>query len=151
LKQAGMPAFGAEDEDFGVAPTATPQEGSDFDPTPLDVPGAKRISTQEVKALLDGPRPPLILDVGNGAAVIRGAIWLWQDGLLDSAVALRRAIAKASPADSIVIMGTAPTGWMSYNSALRLVADGFHSVLWYRGGDEAWSAAGYKAEDRRAP
>jgi TolB-like protein/DNA-binding winged helix-turn-helix (wHTH) protein len=151
LKQAGMPAFGAEDEDFGLPPTATPREGSDFDPTPLEVPGAKRIRTLDLKALLAGPRPPLVLDVGRGAAVIPGAVWLWQNGLGDLATALRRATAKADPATTIVVMGDAPTGWMSYNAGLRLVADGFHSVLWYRGGDEAWAAAGNKAEDRRTP
>jgi TolB-like protein/DNA-binding winged helix-turn-helix (wHTH) protein len=150
LKQAGMPAFGAEDEDFGLAPTATPHEGGDFDPTPLEVPGAKRIGTRALKALLAGPGA-LVLDVGNGAAVIPGAIWVWQNGLADPAMALRRATAAAGPETAIVVMGDAPTGWMSYDSALRLVAEGFHSVLWYRGGGEAWSAAGYKAEDRRTP
>jgi TolB-like protein/DNA-binding winged helix-turn-helix (wHTH) protein len=151
LKQAGMPAFGAEDEDFGLAATATPHEGTDFDPTPLEVPGAKRIGTRALKALLAATAPPLVLDVGNGAAVIPGAIWVWQNGLADPTVALRRATATAGPETTLVVMGGAATGWMSYNSVLRLVADGFRSVLWYRGGDEAWAEAGYKAEDRRTP
>lgn len=32
--------------------------------------------------------------------------------------------------------------WLSYNASLRAVALGYRSVLWYRGGIEAWRAAG---------
>lgn len=32
--------------------------------------------------------------------------------------------------------------WMSYNAALRARALGYLDVLWYRGGIEAWKAAG---------
>jgi rhodanese-related sulfurtransferase len=31
---------------------------------------------------------------------------------------------------------------MSYNAALRAIAAGYSNVLWYRGGIEAWKAAG---------
>jgi PQQ-dependent catabolism-associated CXXCW motif protein len=32
--------------------------------------------------------------------------------------------------------------WLSYNTALRLVRAGYRNVYWYRGGREAWKAAG---------
>ena len=32
--------------------------------------------------------------------------------------------------------------WMSYNAALRAINMGYSNVLWYRGGIEAWQAAG---------
>lgn len=32
--------------------------------------------------------------------------------------------------------------WMSYNAALRAIHLGYTNVLWYRGGLEAWKAAG---------
>jgi PQQ-dependent catabolism-associated CXXCW motif protein len=32
--------------------------------------------------------------------------------------------------------------WMSYNATLRIVQLGYHNVYWYRGGREAWKAAG---------
>lgn len=32
--------------------------------------------------------------------------------------------------------------WMSYNAALRAIRLGYANVLWYRGGLEAWQAAG---------
>ena len=32
--------------------------------------------------------------------------------------------------------------WMSYNAALRAIQLGYTNVLWYRGGIEAWQAAG---------
>lgn len=31
---------------------------------------------------------------------------------------------------------------MSYNAALRAINLGYRNVLWYRGGIEAWQAAG---------
>ncbi len=32
--------------------------------------------------------------------------------------------------------------WVSYNAALRAINAGYTNVLWYRGGIEAWKAAG---------
>jgi PQQ-dependent catabolism-associated CXXCW motif protein len=32
--------------------------------------------------------------------------------------------------------------WLSYNAALRIVQLGYRNVFWYRGGREAWKAAG---------
>ncbi|MBI3709047.1 MAG: hypothetical protein HY246_15420 [Proteobacteria bacterium] len=32
--------------------------------------------------------------------------------------------------------------WMSYNASLRAIHLGYHNVLWYRGGLEAWKYAG---------
>ena len=32
--------------------------------------------------------------------------------------------------------------WMSYNASLRAINMGYSNVLWYRGGIEAWKAAG---------
>ena len=38
--------------------------------------------------------------------------------------------------------------WMSYNAALRAINMGFTNVLWYRGGIEAWKAAGQQVTAR---
>jgi rhodanese-related sulfurtransferase len=32
--------------------------------------------------------------------------------------------------------------WLSYNAALRAVRGGYANVYWYRGGIDAWRAAG---------
>jgi hypothetical protein len=151
LKAAGMPEYANEDEDFGVPATSTPQDGGDFDATPLIIPGAKRINTASLRALLGRAPRPLILDCGHGTAVIPGAVWVWQDGVGDRDLAVNWALSRAKPSrgDTIVVAGDGPTGWLSYDAALHIVAQGFHSVLWYRGGNEAWASAGYPAEDRR--
>jgi rhodanese-related sulfurtransferase len=41
--------------------------------------------------------------------------------------------------------------WNPYNATLAVLALGYRNVLWYRGGEEAWVAAGLKADDRRDP
>jgi PQQ-dependent catabolism-associated CXXCW motif protein len=39
-----------------------------------------------------------------------------------------------------------PACWMSWNAARRAVGYGFRHVLWFPGGIEAWSVAGYKLQ-----
>ena len=41
--------------------------------------------------------------------------------------------------------------WLSYNASLRAVALGYTRVLWYRGGVEAWRAAGLPLGQVRKP
>jgi 3-mercaptopyruvate sulfurtransferase SseA len=80
-----------------------------------------------------------------------GAVWIYADGLADQAARVRKAITAsgAGPDTAIVVTGDGPFGWDSYNAALQLVSQGFHSVQWYRGGTGAWRAAGMQTEDRR--
>jgi len=41
--------------------------------------------------------------------------------------------------------------WLSYNASLRAVALGYIRVLWYRGGVQAWRAAGLPLARVREP
>ncbi len=156
LKAVGMQPFADENQDFGVRPTATPHRGGDFDPTPLSVPGARRITTGELAGLLAQPAKLVVLDFGRGAAVPRDATWLgaWAAG---GAALDEHILAAADPGGrfgrdrTIVVMGDGPFGWTSYNEALHLVAMSFRHVLWYRGGEEAWTATGHPAVDQRTP
>jgi DNA-binding winged helix-turn-helix (wHTH) protein/TolB-like protein len=156
LHAVGMPSFGDEHRDFGIPARAVPREGGDFDPTPLSLPGAQRIDTAALQALVAGAAPPRVLDVGRGAAAPPNAIMVWPAGVWGDRDALLRQAARSPAPDSspaldqaVVVMGDGPLGWDSYDSALRLVADGYRYVLWYRGGEEAWAAAGNPAQDRR--
>jgi DNA-binding winged helix-turn-helix (wHTH) protein/TolB-like protein len=156
LRAVGMPAFGDEHQDFGVPPSAVAKDGGDFDPTPLAIPGAQRIDTAVLQTLIAGTTPVRLLDVGRGAAALPGAILVWPAGVWgDRDTLLRQAAGQGAPAASpaldqaMVVMGDGPLGWDSYDAALRLVADGYRHVLWYRGGEEAWAAAGNPAQDRR--
>ena len=149
---AGLPPHADETADFNIAPPPGPGTGGDVDPTPLALPGARRIDTPSLHALLATAAPPLVLDVGRGASVIPGAILVWpQDDWRDPDRMLAAAAARAGSAlRPIVVMGDGPFGWTSYNAARHLVATATNPVLWYRGGEEAWAASGYPAHDQRA-
>jgi TolB-like protein/DNA-binding winged helix-turn-helix (wHTH) protein/tetratricopeptide (TPR) repeat protein len=156
LRAVGMPAYADEDQDFGVAAPATQHDGGDFDPTPLAIPGARRIDTAALRSLVAGTAPVRVLDVGRGGAALPGAVLVWPAGVWgDRDALLRQAAAQgeaaASPARDrpIVVMGDGPLGWDSYDAALQLVADGYRHVLWYRGGEEAWVESGNPVQDRR--
>jgi hypothetical protein len=154
LCAAGMPMFADENVDFGVAPTLTQPSANDFDPTPLIVPGARRIATNELHARLSADVRPIVIDVGLGAAVIPGAVWVWTKGLqgdVDHSLAEATAGRQTLLSGAIVVMGDGPFGWRSYNAAIHLVGKGFSNVLWYRGGEQSWVAAGFPASDRRSP
>jgi rhodanese-related sulfurtransferase len=46
----------------------------------------------------------------------------------------------------VIVFGDGPFGWRSYNAALQLKAAGVANVIWYRGGEEAWTASGLPAD-----
>jgi 3-mercaptopyruvate sulfurtransferase SseA len=159
LIAAGMPQFADEKSDDGIRPSAQPLPAGDFEPTPATVLGARTVVTSDVsKALRDDPSTPII-DVGCGGAVIPGALWmLWVevDSLLsnEGRTRFQKEIEGRTHGNlngAVVVMGSGTYGWGSYNAALALVSFGYRNVLWYRGGEEAWSAAGLSSEDHRVP
>ena len=70
----------AEDEDFGVAPSASLRVTALSSPTPREIPGAKVLLTEELRLRLrgDAARRLLVFDVLGGEAhdSLPGAIWL---------------------------------------------------------------------------
>ena len=162
LQAVGMPMSLDETVDFGVPPSPAPHSGDDFSPTPVLIPGAGRIDTATLHALLGLPDPPLVLDVGHGARQIPGSILVWPQGvwgdpdrMLEQAAATARGTVVATTSDPpgasrpVVVMGDGPLGWSSYDAALFLVARGFPHVLWYRGGEQSWAAHGFETIDSR--
>jgi TolB-like protein/DNA-binding winged helix-turn-helix (wHTH) protein/rhodanese-related sulfurtransferase len=154
LKAAGMPEYSDETIASDVKPTTEPTIAGDFAPTPSLVPGARTMTTKELASLLAGASAPMVVDVGCGAATIADAVWIndsfpSQEGQAD----LDRALAGLAGGQDrpIVVMGCGKYDWNAYNAALSLIAAGYRKVAWYRGGEEAWTAAGLKAEDRRNP
>ncbi len=150
LQDAGMPVYAREDEDFGVAATDSPVNGSDFDPTPLTAPGVRRVSTAAMKSMLSSSTRPLILDLSPGVHVIPGAIAIPYQNSESGLLARLQQLKPTVSHDAVVVtMSQGPFGWGSYDAALRLVSLGFHNVYWYRGGEAAWVAAGNTSEDMR--
>jgi TolB-like protein/DNA-binding winged helix-turn-helix (wHTH) protein/tetratricopeptide (TPR) repeat protein len=152
LAAAGMPRYGNSETCVQAPALRTPLEGGEFTATPLAVPNAQTITTEDVRHRLAANPPPLILDAGRGIALPHGALLLSDIDAPSNANPLDtpslRARLKAAPA--IIVMDTGCSGTDGYNTALHLAAS-FATILWYRGGEEAWAEAGLPADDRRGP
>lgn len=150
---AGGPTTAAELQEFGVPEQSTLRTGNHSGPTPTTIPGARRVTTAEVVAMLRaGPPPPVLIDVatGGGHPTIPGATWLprgglgtgFEDEVQRGLVATAERLAGGDRGRAIVTFCPNQNCWLSYNAALRLVRAGFTNVHWYRGGYQAWAAAG---------
>jgi PQQ-dependent catabolism-associated CXXCW motif protein len=113
------------------------------------------ITTKGVVSLLQGGQAPaLVLDVLGGPEVIPGAqnaVPAHQAGSFTDQTQqqfgqfLQQATGgrKDHP---IVLYCLSTQCWMSYNASLRAINLGYTNVLWYRGGLEAWKAAGQQVQ-----
>src|SRR5262245_52063453 len=127
----------SEMQDFGVAPTSELRLREHAAPTPLEVPGARTITTVELRQLLSAPRSspgaerPLLFDVlsEDRHASLPGAVWLPGAGLGESfddevQKRLARTLAQGSGGDrarAMVFFCANAQCWLSYNAALRAV------------------------------
>ncbi len=157
-----VPALADEDADFGIAPVAALRLEDLSAPTPREIPGARTLRTAELREWMKRPpgEQPLIFDVLGGEVhdSLPGAFWLPGAGRgesYDDAVQrqLGQTLAAATRGDrgrALVFFCQGPKCWLSYNAALRAVALGYREVCWYRGGIEAWLAAGGKLAPLRA-
>ena len=95
---------------------------------------------------------PVLIDVlaDEGHVTLAGAVWISGAGrgtnFLDPVQSvLEQLLAKLSHGDkarALVFFCASAQCWLSYNAALRAVAADYEKVYWYRGGIEAWTAAG---------
>jgi PQQ-dependent catabolism-associated CXXCW motif protein len=143
-----------EAQDFGVAPSAALRLVDHASPTPLEVPGARTISTAELRKFLQiAPenRPALFDALGEEPhASLPGAIWLpgagrgtsFDDEIQARLAKTLAAVTAGDRARTLIFFCTGPHCWLSYNAALRAVRLGYPDVRWYRGGLEAWGAGG---------
>jgi len=148
---SGGPA--AEDADHGIAPTAELRLSAHSSPTPREIPGARTIRTEELQAMMARPpaERPLLFDVlgGGGHASIPGAIWLadagrgtsFDDALQEHLGRTLEFVARGEAKRLMIFFCANTSCWLSYNAALRAARLG-HAVGWYRGGIDAWIAAG---------
>ena len=146
------PAGADEDVDYGVPPVATLRVADLSAPTPREVPGAKTIRTGALRESLQTEPQPLLFDVlgGDVHQSLPGAIWLpgagrglsFTDSVQARLAQTLKAMTKGDRKRPLVFFCQGPQCWLSYNAALRAVALGYEAVYWYRGGIEAWLAAG---------
>jgi TolB-like protein/tetratricopeptide (TPR) repeat protein len=150
MRLASLRDHADEDADFHV-PSSGALSGTLAGWTPTTVPGAVTIRTAELPALL-AQRQPVVIDTVTHATgrSIPGAIGLKHAGsggtFVDAAQQhLHRKLMELTGGDltrPIVAVGYNSERFDGYNLALRLVALGYTNVYWYRGGREAWEAAG---------
>lgn len=142
----------ATDPGAAVMPRAGLRLSDYSAPTPLAIPGAQVIDTPQLRQQIAGERPPALIDTagGSGHDSLPGAVWLPGAGLgtgfddtLQQQVGMALAyISGNDPARPLVFFCVSRNCWLSYNAALRAVRLGYREVYWYRGGLEAWRAAG---------
>jgi PQQ-dependent catabolism-associated CXXCW motif protein len=162
---AAHAAWGApyadEERDWGLVATRDLKQPPYHAPTPREVPGARTITTDALKALLASSEPPLLLDVAAGErhVSLKGATWLPNAGRglhyfdnvqADTADRLAGMTAR-NKARAMVFFCVNAECWLSYNASLRAAALGYSNVYWYRGGIEAWLEAGLPTENLADP
>src|SRR6478736_1577968 len=70
--------YGDEDRDWGVPPATQLRMVGYHEPTPTRIPGGKVVTTVELKALMEQPSKPYVIDVLGGGIhrTIAGAFWM---------------------------------------------------------------------------
>jgi PQQ-dependent catabolism-associated CXXCW motif protein len=145
--------YGDERRDFGVQPQSWLKDDV-ANPTPTSIPGGARVVyTQELIRALNTPMqtPFMIIDVLSGShASIRGAIRMpiaghggtFNDLTQQSVVSQLNQATSGRKDTPLVFTCKGVQCWESYNAALRAMQAGYQHVYWYRGGLDAWIAAG---------
>jgi len=149
---AGANGYADENRDWGVAPTSRLRQPPYHAPTPLEIPGAQMVRTRQLQAMLAGPDAPALIDVlsEQGHVTLAGAVWIsgagrganFLDPVQSVLVQVFERLAGGDKSRPLVFFCASAECWLSYNAALRAVAAGYSRVYWYRGGIEAWVAAG---------
>jgi PQQ-dependent catabolism-associated CXXCW motif protein len=141
----------AERQDFGVPATAQLHDGAMHGPTPNSIPGGQVVTTKGLAGLVQSKQAPYFLfDVLGGPETLPGAmpsVWMSQPGSFNDQVQqqLTQMMQQGTQGrkDTVLVFYCLSSHcWMSYNAALRAINAGYKNVLWYRGGIEAWKAAG---------
>jgi len=150
-----------ERQDHGVPPTAQLHRGPMHGGTPTSIPGGQVITTRGLVELVrtasaqggggagQAPRV-LFFDVLGGPERLPqalAAVPAHQAGSFDDAVqrefgTFLQQVTQGRQDIALVFYCASTQCWMSYNAALRASRLGYRQVLWYRGGIEAWKAAG---------
>jgi PQQ-dependent catabolism-associated CXXCW motif protein len=145
----------AEGQDFGVAPTSQLKTGGMHGPTPTTIPGGMVITTGALVSLLGNQQvKPVLLDILGGPEILPGAIAAspaaqpgsFTDETQRGFGQFLQQQTQGNMETPIVLYCLSNQCWMSYNAALRAINMGYKNVLWYRGGIEAWKAAGQQVQ-----
>jgi rhodanese-related sulfurtransferase len=144
-----------ERKDFGVAATSELHSGAMHGPTPSTIPGGQVITTRGVVSLLGNEAlGAKVFDILGGPEMIPGAIPAvpahqagnFNDQTQQEFGGFLNQVTQGNKETPLVFYCLSTQCWMSYNASLRAIRMGYTNVLWYRGGIEAWKAAGQKVQ-----
>ena len=140
--------YADEAKDWGVSAMSRPKGSPYHAITPLQIPGAKLIKTDELKTLWAATPDLAVIDVLGNAKMIKGAVGMVGSGenrmfgaMQDKFPKVLGTLTGGDKEKPIVFYCKNSMCWMSYNSALHAVAAGFKNVYWYRGGLDSWVAS----------
>lgn len=153
-------AGAGEQQDFGVPATEQLRPTAQLHgPTPTRIPGGRVVGTQQLAQWLQGTqaRPLMLLHTIVSNTHLPKAIPAApaaQGGSFDDQVQrdFGAYLQQATGGDRARLLVTYCQGvqcWGSYNAALRAIRLGYTNVHWYRGGLEAWQAAGLQLQNSR--
>lgn len=154
--EAGSAVFANEDKDWGIAPISTIKIPPVHAPTPLSIPGGRVIRTLELKRLLERNKDVVVIDVleTKTRQSVPGAHWVaggggpkFTQGYEARYLSVLQNLSGDDKTRPLVFLCFNSECWLSYNAALRAVKAGYKDVLWYRGGSEAWKAAGLEMQE----
>ncbi len=160
MGQMGGPNFmnaeRMETQDFGVAATNQLHNGAMHGPTPTTIPGGLVITTEALYSTLQqNPQGIAIFDVLGGPEILPGALAAvpasapgsFNDQTQQEFGGYLQQVTGGNKQVPVLFYCQSAQCWMSYNAALRAVNMGYTQVLWYRGGIEAWKAAGLPTQN----
>lgn len=143
--------YAEETRDFGVSAKST-LETEVANPTPLQIPAGRRVTTGEVQRIMAADPDTVLIDVLDNphSVTIRGAKFIpgiGSGGDTNDAIqaATVRTLATASGNDrtrKLIFFCMGARCWESYNAVLRAAAAGYSNIYWYRGGLASWQEAG---------
>jgi PQQ-dependent catabolism-associated CXXCW motif protein len=154
----GSQSADPELKDFGIAPTEQLHAGPMHAPTPTRIPGGLVITTGALRALYErDPSGFLVFDVLGGQqglpnaqnALPAGQAGSFTDQTQREFGNYLQQVTGGKKDTPLVFYCASVECWMSYNAALRAVNLGYTQVFWYRGGIEAWQAAGHSVQQRQ--
>ena len=138
-------------QDYGVPPTSQLHAGAMHGPTPVKIPGGRVTTTDELAAAMrQGQQAPLVFHVLGGQEALPNAQYAapasapgnFNDETQRAFSQYLGQVTRGQKNQALVFYCASTQCWMSYNAALRAINSGYSNVLWYRGGIEAWKAAG---------
>jgi TolB-like protein/DNA-binding winged helix-turn-helix (wHTH) protein/Flp pilus assembly protein TadD len=148
LADIGMPPFEKRPEAGPRDATGTDAIG-DFDPAPACAPGADTLEVADLTKFLHAKDKPVVVDVGSGAAVLPGSVWV--PGIDNKVGGLDQQVSQLPKGRTFVVVGDGFYGWSGYQAASRMIAARIGPVKCLVGGEEGLAAANTATEDWRVP